>query len=149
MSLLLADGQLAASSAEILGVGTGERIVGLTLFNTSAMAQEIVLTVSRSGGTARQIYAATLEEDESLHISGLPLDAGDSLSGYASGAAAVDYVAMRSSGAFNVLARGANGTPKQSAAISLETTEKVGLTLGELTIVGLLEEIRDIGLQIK
>ena len=149
MSLLLADGQLAAASATILGAGSAERYVGITLSNIVATEQEIILTIARSGGTARQLCSAKLKENESLHVVGLPLDAGDILAGYASGGEAVDYVVMKSAGTqFNILSRQADGTPKQSAEITVETTEKYGLTRDGIAITGLLEQVRDLLLKI-
>lgn len=144
MALNLADGQLAAISATILAAGTNERIVSATFANTVAREQEIFLFLTRSGGTARQIFHGKLKEDETLYLHGLALDTSDVVSGYASGASSVDYVITHTPNAqFSVLIRGADGSPKQSAEIEINTTEKFGLTQGEVKIVGLLEEMRD------
>ena len=147
--LLLADGQLAAASATILGAGTVERLVSLVLFNTNAAEQEIVLTLTKLDGTARRLCGGTLKEDESLFITGLPLDPSTVLAGYASGSGAVDYLVMNSPPApFAVSSRGADGTPKQNAAIDVSVSEKAALTYDGMAITGLLEEVRDLLLKI-
>ena len=149
MSLLLADGQLAAASATILGAGGGERIASIVLLNTSAIEQEIVLTLAREGGTARQFASATLKENESLYITGLPVDPSTVLAGYATGGGVVDYLVMSSPLApFSVMTKAADGAQKQNAAVEISVSEKAALTYDGVAITGLLEQVRDLLLKI-
>lgn len=150
MALLLADGQLGITSATILGAGDGDRIISATFFNTAAAEQEITLTLTRSGSSARQFCHAKLKENEALYITGLSLDPSDILAGYTTGTASVDYLITRTPGAqqFGMLIRAEDGTPKQSADIEINTTEKFGLTRDGVVLSGLLEEVRDLLLKI-
>lgn len=146
----LADGQLAAASGTLLTNGTVERLVSLILVNTIAVEQTVVLTVTRSGSTARYILRAKLTQYQQLHLRGLPLDPSDVLAGYATSASAVDYIVSLASSSepFNVLIRDADGSPKASADVTLTTTEKAGLTMDGVVLSGLLQEVRDALLKI-
>lgn len=148
MALLLADGQLAASSETLLGVAANERTVAVTLFNTAAQEQSVSLTVTRGGSSARTVARAELKQYESLRVNGLPLDPSDVLSGSADGAAAVDYVVMVGSGPFSVTAHESTGAAKASGSVTVDVTEKFGLTRDGVALSGLLEEIRDVLLRI-
>ena len=144
MSLALANGQLGASSATILGVATGERTVKVTLYNTGSIGQTIILTMARDGGTARTIFRAVMARFETCELAGVQLDPSDVLAGYATGAGAVDYDVTRYVGSFGIFARDENGAPKASKDITVTTTEKFGLTRDGIVIAGLLEEVRDL-----
>lgn len=147
MPLALADGQLAAASATILGAASGERTVGLTLFNTSASAQAVTFAVTRVGSTARTVARIKLEKKyESAYINGLPLDPSDLLAGYATYATSVDYLIHQQLAGtpFEIIVRDENGFPKASAEIEITTTENFGLTRDGIVISGLLEEVRDL-----
>ena len=157
MALLLADGQLAATASTILGIGTHERIVAITLYNAVASEQVVTLRVSRAGSTARKIAGATLKESEALYVVGLPLDSSDVLSAVASNAEAVDYLVTASSGQFAVFARTANGAPKMSedieevtAAAAQESSSGADTDIPAWAAIqiGLLEQQRDLLLKI-
>lgn len=118
MSQVLGDGQLAAASATVLGAAAGERVVALSLFNTSGAAtQTVTLTVAKGTGTARTIGRYTLDPYESAYLNGLILDPADVLAGYASSASAVDYRVTAGTGDFEVMLRDADGAPKGTTAI--------------------------------
>ena len=146
--LNLADGQLAATSTTILTAGSEGAFVQITLSNTSASDQICLLTVLRTGSTARRIRRIVLEKDEADYITGLALSAGDVLAGYATTASAVDYLVGLSSGPFSMMTRDANGFPKASAALEVTLPDDIELSAGEVRIAGLLEEIRDALLKI-
>lgn len=148
MALVLADGQLSASAATVLGTAGVERIVAVTLYNTMATEQTVSLTVTRSGSTARTIVRGVLKEKESLYVQGLPLDPSDVLAGSATSAAVVDYLVTASAGQFAIFARDKNGAPKASVDVTLETTEKIGLTYDGIVLSGQLEEIRNLLMKI-
>jgi len=147
--LNLADGQLAATSAAILGAAKLERTVGITLYNTSeGVEQTVVLTVTRSGGSARTIFRSLLKPLETRYVSGIGLDPSDVLAGYASYASAVDYLVTLSAGPFTVTAKDKYGAPKSSESLTVSLPDKLDIDQGTLTVIGLLEEIRDIALKI-
>lgn len=149
MALSLADGQLAASTATILPAGTDERTVAVMLFNTTSQSQAVTLTVTRASSSARTIARVTLAEKyESAYVVGIPLDPSDVLSGYTTYASSVDYVVTASTGAFNIIVRDADGSPKASADVELQTSEKASLTIDGVVMSGYLEEIRDVLLKI-
>lgn len=149
MPLALADGQLAASSATVLGAGSAERNVMVTLHNTSAVTQTVVLSVSRNGGSSRTIFRGKLEQYETTYIDGISLNPADVLSGYATGASAVDYDVTTSKGSFGVFARDAEGAAKQGASLEVTLPDESGYSAAEVKIIGLLEDIRAIGLKIQ
>lgn len=102
---ILADGQLAAASAQILGVNSDTpgdgRYATVVFFNTSqSSAEALVLTVTRGtiGSSARRIPSPTLNAGESWVLMNLPLGPGDVLSGYTTDALTVDYTVFRSNG---------------------------------------------------
>lgn len=148
MALLLADGQLANASATLLGAATAERVVAVTLYNTAETDETCVLTVTRSGGTARTVARAVLKGKEALYVTGLPLDPSDVLAGSASSPSTVDYLVAVSAGAFAVSARDANGVPKSSQALEVTLPADTDIDQGTLQVIGLLEEVRDILLKI-
>lgn len=143
MALLLADGQLGASVATVLGTANGERCVGLFLVNVAEQDQEVFLYVTRSS-TARLVVHGVLKKYEACHVNGLRLDPSAVLSGYASGAASVDYTVATSEGPFAVTFRDANGAPKTSQALEVTLPESDDLSAGEVKISGLLEECREL-----
>lgn len=149
MALLLADGQLGASSGTILGIATGERTVAVTLHNTSeGVEQTVALTVTRSGSSARTVARALLKGRWTLYVVGLPLDPSDVLSGSASYGSTVDYLVAQSAGPFGIFARDKNGAPVPNGDIELTVSEKFGLSRDGMEIVLRLDEIRDLLLKI-
>lgn len=147
-NLTLADGQLGASSATILGVDGSQRVVAVTLHNTAAAEQTVALTVTRSGSTARTIVRVKLKQYETLYVRGLGLDPSDILSGSASAASAVDYLVSASDEPFSIYSRDAEGATKGTASIEVETTEKFGLSRDGIVLAGLLEDIHAVLLKI-
>lgn len=148
MSLSLADGQLSATSATILGAGTAERSVAVTLHNVAAQEQTIALTITRAGSSARTVARAKLKQYQTLYVRGLPLDPSDILAGSATGPSSVDYLVNVSHEPFSITIRDADGSPKASSSIEVEVTESHGLTRDGVVLMGLLEEIRDVLLKI-
>lgn len=146
--LNVADGQLASSSTSLFTAPSEGAVVQITLTNTGATSQTILLKITRPGSTARRIVRIVLEKDESHYIVGLPLSPSDVLSGETSSAGAVDYVVGLGTGPFSMLTRDANGSPKASAALKVTLPEDNNLTPGEIEIVGLLEDIRDVLMKI-
>lgn len=144
MALLLADGQLAGGSATVLGAGAEDRIVQVTLFNTSLSSpQTVSLTVTRSNGTARTVAYAVLEGHETMLVRGLPLDPSAVLAGEASAGATVDYLISKDGGSFGIEIRDANGAPKASQTVTVTLPDR-GIDAGAQVQIGLLEEIRDL-----
>lgn len=150
MPLNLANGQLGSSSATVLGAGTDLRTVAIALFNTAVTEQTIYLAVSVAGGTARTLIRIKLAQYQAAYVRGVRLDPSDLLTGYSSSATSVDYVITQMADAdpFSVVVLDSDGTRKQSTDVTLTTTEKEGLTMGEVAIVGLLEECRNLLLKI-
>lgn len=151
MALNLADGQLAASSGTLLGVDSrgNERTVSLILFNTSGSATEtVLLTILRSGSTARTIARAKLGPYETMQVNGIALDGSDLLAGYATDASMVDYTIGQGQGPFSVTVRDASGAPKATQAIEVTIPASEDLTPGEVKISGLLDDIRSALLKI-
>lgn len=147
MALVLASGQLAGSSGTVLGAGTDERTVAITLFNTAASEQIATLTVTHAGTTVT-LARVKLERYESLYLNGQPLDPSSVVSGYADSGSAVDYLVTRSIGPFGVQKRDADGNPKSSGALEVTLPDDGNMTGGDVKIAGLLEEIRDVLLKI-
>ncbi len=145
----VADGQLTGTSATLFTAPDSGAVVQVVLSNTGASQQTVVLTVLRTGSTARRVRRIVLEKDESDYIVGLPLSPADILAGYATSAEAVDYVVAIGAGPFSITTRDADGFPKSSAALEVTLPDDGNLSAGEVKIIGLLEEIRDIGLQVK
>ena len=146
--LNLADGQLESSSATLLTAPGEGAMVHASFTNTGSSKQTIILTVLRSGSTARRIARVTLEKDESHYIDGLPLSPSDVLAGYATYADAVDYVIAQGTGPFSMMTRDADGFPKSSGALEVTLPDDGNMTGGDVKISGLLEEIRDVLLKI-
>lgn len=150
MALVLASGQLAGSSGTILGAATdsSERTVAITLFNTASSQQVATLTVTHAGNTVT-LARVVLERYEALYITGQPLDPSTVLAGYADSASAIDYLITRNAGMFGIQKRDADGNPKASSALEVTLPDGGSLSAGEVKIIGLLETIVEIGLQMK
>lgn len=135
MPQTLADGQLAASAATILsGATVGAQRVTVILTNTGGSAETVVLSLSRDGGTARQLARAVLSQYERLIVTGLCVDPADVLKGQTSNATAVDYTILAGAGPdFRTDTYDANGALRSgSAAIG-----SGNLTIsGDLTVSG-------------
>ncbi len=97
----LADGQLGTASTSVLSSSSlrnAEQVVGGTFVNVGTHQEKVVLQVSRAGGTARQIHQSVLQVGDSLSMTGLPLQSGDTLNAYTSNASSVDYLITDSKG---------------------------------------------------
>lgn len=134
MSLTLADGQLAAASATLLGADSkGEdRTVNVMLANThSSSAETVILTVLRPDSTARRVARVVLSANETCLVANLPLSAADILAGYATDATTVDYTVTRGgSGPLSVTCLDANGAVRSgSGGLSGAVTLSSDLTL--------------------
>lgn len=92
----LADGQLSTSAADIYTAAASKAVYLslLTLFNTNAASQTILIYITRSSSSARKIYRAVLAQNEPafFDLKGLILSAGDKISGETTTATAVDYL---------------------------------------------------------
>lgn len=131
----LADGQLAAAAASILAgtsIGNEPVKVGIILANTGTVDQTVVITMQRSGGTARRIARAILKANESLVINGLPMQTDDTLLGVTTTASTVDYVVTSSSGVLSIDVLSADGTSKGVATLRQILLGMQVLTDGEL-----------------
>lgn len=146
----LADGQVAATAGTLIaGSSVPTNFVNVVFANTGVREQTVEVTFQRSGGTARRIARAKLKEDEQLIILNQPMNTDDTLLAVADFALLVDYLVTGSGGGgYEIYVMGADGTPKRGTNITLETTEKRGLTDGEVVISGYLEQIRDTLLKI-
>lgn len=91
----LADGQLATSITDIYTAAADKAVYPslLTLFNTNAASQTILIYVTRAGSAARKIYRAVLAQNESAwcDLKGLILSEGDKIGAETTTATAVDY----------------------------------------------------------
>jgi hypothetical protein len=146
--LNVADGQLAAASATLFTAPVEGAIVQVTLSNTGASQQIILLTILRAGSTARRVRRIVLEKDESDYIVGLPMSPADVLAGYTTSALAVDYLVGISLGPFSITTRDADGFPKSSAALSVTLPDDASLSAGEVQMSGQLGEIIDLLMKI-
>ena len=132
----LADGQLAASAGTILAVtsiGDVPVRVSAVFANVGSAVETVVVTMQRSGGTARRVARAVLNENESLVINGLPIQTDDTLLGVTTSASSIDYVVYGSGG--NVLTidvLSADGTSKGVATLRQILLGMQVLTDGEL-----------------
>lgn len=119
----LADGQLAAASATILGPADGTppggRYVNLSLFNTSQGGDEtIILTQARGAGTPRVIAQVVLGPRCQRLVGSIALAAGDTLAGFATDAAIVDYiVTLGAAGRMTGVTLDATGTDAGTAVL--------------------------------
>ena len=113
-NLNLTDGQLAASPAEItVGPCDIAKRLNLTFCNTGTAEETIILTLTRSGGTARRLKRVVLQENEQFEICGLPLDSDSSLKGSTTNAGAVDYtISIGAEGPLIYKIFDADGIPK-------------------------------------
>lgn len=132
----LADGQLAASAGTILAgtsIGDVPVRVSAVFANVGSAVETVVVTMQRSGGTARRVARAVLNENESLVINGLPIQTDDTLLGVTTSASSIDYVVYGSGG--NVLTidvLSADGTSKGVATLRQILLGMQVLTDGEL-----------------
>lgn len=92
-NLNFADGQVAASATAIASdlSQSGQWVNGL-FSNVSSTSQTLILTLSRLGGTSRRVFRAILDVDESLQVTGLPINSGDTLYAATTDASSVDYI---------------------------------------------------------
>jgi hypothetical protein len=145
VALVLSDGRLTTSSAQLVVIASGSQYVAVTFFNTSLNTTVTVnLTLQRQGGTARQIARAELGPYEALYVRGLGLDQNDTLAGYATPAATVDYTVHwdRDDSDFLIFARDKTGAPKTGTSEEEEASEVVP-DAGQVEMISLLEEVRD------
>jgi hypothetical protein len=93
----LADGQLATSKGALYTVPAGVTVYPrfLSLFNTNAATQTILIYLKRSGSTSRSLRRYELEQYESALVfdrhDDLALSAGDVIEGATTTASAVEY----------------------------------------------------------
>lgn len=125
-----ADGQLGTSAASILAgssiLTTGDKIA-ISLFNTASTTETVVLSFQRAGGTARTIRRAVLAQNESVVITGLPMQPDDTLLGATTNASAVNYlIAGKSEGPLTVKVFDATGAEKKTE--SLTTASNLDVT---------------------
>ncbi len=141
-SFTLADGQLAAAAATLLGTDTAGRVVTIICHNGSATLTETVrLLVSRGGGTARNVARAILAPHEQLCVVNLCLDPSDVLSGFTTDAATVDYLVQTGSGGstFQTYSLDVYGALKQGALIASNQTISGNQSVtGNLSLTGTL-----------
>lgn len=90
----VADGQVANAEGTIY-TSTGIKFVKAYFFNTNAATQTLILWIKRSGGTARKIRQATLQQNDSYVVDKIRLSPGDILEASTTTATAVDYVVSR------------------------------------------------------
>jgi hypothetical protein len=133
MSRLIADGQLAASSATLLGADRYERLVNVWLFNTSdSLTSEVWLTLNGRG-----IAYAELKPYESLYLGGLGMDKTSVLAGYATHAEVVNYLVSQThstswlrgialSEKFQVESRDRAGNVKSERTITATVSRRYG-----------------------
>ncbi len=94
-NLVLADGQVAATTAAVVIAGTRDVACryNFTFTNVSASSTEtLVITYSRAGGTQRQLRQVVLEPDETFELTGLPMNKADSVYAVTTDALSVDYL---------------------------------------------------------
>lgn len=137
MPTALANGQLAAASATILAAADDgqPRSVNIALGNTSGSSTEVVIvTVTRSGGTARRVARVSLAANETAQIVNLSLGGGDTVQAYATDATTVDYdvSAAAAPGAFAIVALDASGGIKQGTT----SYSSAQTFLSDLTLTG-------------
>ncbi|QJW98683.1 hypothetical protein [Frigoriglobus tundricola] len=98
MAQSVADGQLPTAPAALYTVPAAPAQLSyqatVNCFNTSAsLMQTVVITATRAAtGNTRTIHRAVLAPNEKLVVQGIPVATGDSLNGYTTTVAAVDYV---------------------------------------------------------
>ena len=94
----LADGQVATTTGAIYTVPASTVAVlrSVSFFNTNATTQTLNVYVTRSGGTRRQIFQASMDQNTSLALLSegetLALSTGDVLEADTTTATAVDYL---------------------------------------------------------
>lgn len=92
VNLTTGSGQVATTATQITaGVGNRARRLNLKFCNVGGQTETLILTLSRNGATAVRIKRVVLEPNEEFRISGLPLNATDSLLGVTTNASSVDY----------------------------------------------------------
>lgn len=131
----LADGQVAAAAAAILAgsaLDTDTLVQGV-FQNTAGTTETVVVTMKRSGGTARRIARAVLTANEQLIFTGQPMQLDDTLLAVTSNGSAVDYVISRSDGPFNLYTLDANGAIKNGASSIASGNQTIS---GDLIVSG-------------
>lgn len=94
----LADGQVGTSIGTIYTCPDSiyTMLRSACFYNTNAASQTLEIYITRSGGTRRQIYNATVAQDETFHLVSngeiLSLSPGDVLEAQTTTGSAVDYV---------------------------------------------------------
>lgn len=120
-----ASGQLDLTAATVIAgssVPPGTRL-DVILHNTSSVTQEVVLTFQVAGATAVRLARGVLAEDEQMVVTGLRMQADDTLLGVTTSSGAVDYLVM-AAGQFEVRTLDARGTPRQELT-NASTTETI------------------------
>lgn len=93
----LADGQIASSLGTLYTVpgATTAYIKTITIFNTNAATQTVIVQIKRSGGTTRKYRQFELAQNESADVlspgTSLQLSTGDIIEAVTTTASAVDY----------------------------------------------------------
>ena len=93
----LADGQVATTTGAIYTSDNSIRTMlrSVTFFNTNATTQTLNIYITRSGGTQRQLYQATLAQNQSFDLLAqgevMSLSPGDALRADTTTTTAVDY----------------------------------------------------------
>ena len=90
----LADGQIA-NTPTLVYTSTGQKTLGLYLFNTNTTAEVVTLQIQRSGGTARTMRQVTLQASESYELRKLMLSPADVLLLGTTTASKVNYLVFR------------------------------------------------------
>jgi len=89
---VLADGQLPTSKVALFTAATTTYLRSLSLFNTNPASQTIKIYFNVNG-TSRQVKQYTLLQFESAELDHpVILEAGDTIEGFTTTGAAVDYV---------------------------------------------------------
>ena len=90
----LADGQIA-NTPTLVYTSTGQKTLGLYLFNTNTTAEVVTLQIQRSGGTARTMRQVTLQASESYELRKLMMSPADVLLLGTTTASKVNYLVFR------------------------------------------------------
>lgn len=132
----LADGQVAATATALLTATVVDKVTAV-FQNISGSTETVVITLQRSGGTARRVAYAVLSTNEQLIVKNLPVQSGDILLAVTTDASSVDYVVFgQQQGEFGILTLDANGALKSgSAAFSgnVSVTGNLTATTGSVT----------------
>ena len=90
----LADGQVA-NTPTLVYTSTGQKTLGLYLFNTNTTAEVVTVQIQRSGGTARTFRQVTLQASESYELRKLMLSPADVLLLGTTTGSKVNYLVFR------------------------------------------------------